>query len=248
MTAKAQKAFLLTFFSLTLAWGVFAAGLRTWTFRDDGQMKTSSGGNVSFKKKGRLDAAFVRTEGTNIVLLAHHGEYLTIALTNLCDADQVYLSRASGVTQSEANWVGQNAIVRNEMARRRIESAKLSEEAVARRRLADLELEAADKLDADAASLAGRATNLQFQAQCHQEMADTLTNTFSPSPVVGAFAIKTGGAAGIVSGAADQLQQDVARLRRQAQEKRTKAANLQRDAARLEQNAALEANSLARPQ
>ena len=40
-----------------------------WTFAEDGLMHSSSGGRWSFSKGGRLDAAFVRLEGTNVILL-----------------------------------------------------------------------------------------------------------------------------------------------------------------------------------
>ena len=47
--------------------------------------------------------------------------------------------------------------------------------------------------------------------------------------------------------AAEQLEQDIARLRHQAQEKRQKAANLPREAANLEQTAVAELNSMPHP-
>src|SRR3974390_1340523 len=101
MRAKAQKAALLILPAILVAWSAFAFDVRTWTFSQDGQMKTSSGGSVSFKKKGRFDAAFVRLENTNVVLLARSGEYLTIASTNLCDLDRDYVARATGRDDSE---------------------------------------------------------------------------------------------------------------------------------------------------
>lgn len=108
------------------------------------------------------------------------------------------------------------------MTRRRMESAKLNDEAAARRRLAQMELEAADKLDAQATNLAGRAGSLQFQAQVNQAQADGLRNTFALSPLVGDAAVKAEGSATIINGAADELAQGVSRLQRQAQEKRAR--------------------------
>src|SRR5215467_5697770 len=71
-----------------------AAELRTWTFSQDGQMKSSSGGVTSFKKKGRIDAAFVRVETNDVVLMAPRGEIITVALTNLSDLDRDFVARA----------------------------------------------------------------------------------------------------------------------------------------------------------
>jgi hypothetical protein len=235
---------------LATTWAALAGEVRTWTFSQDGQMITSSGGTVSFKRKGRVDAAFVRMETTNVVLLAPHQEYLTISTNNLSDNDRDYLarlSRLSGIDEWEAAGVPQNAMMKNEMSRRKIESAKLNDEAAAKRRSAETELEAADKLDAQAAGLASMAGSLQFQAQTNQVRAGGLNNSLAPSPLVTDTAVKVESAASISNGAADQLEQDIAKLRSQAQEKRLKAANLQREAANLEQTAAAEVKVMAHP-
>jgi hypothetical protein len=226
MTVRTQNAYLLFSIVLATTWAALAGELRTWTFGQDGQMNTSSGGTVSFKKKGRVDAAFVRMETTNVVLLAAHGEYLTTSTNNLSDTDRDYIARVSGIEESAAAWVGQNAMMKNEMSRRRIESAKLNDEAAVKRLLAEVELEAADKLDAQAAGL------LAGMAQTNQ---------------VGAEVVKLESAATIAGGATDELEQDIARLRHQAQEKRLRAANLQREAANLEQTAAAEVKVMSHP-
>lgn len=243
---KAQKA-LLSAGLLLLASASGAAEWRTWTFAQDGQMKTSAGGSVSFKKKGRLDAALFRADATNAVLLAGHGEYLTISVTNLSELDRSYVVRAAGIDSSEAAAVGQSAIVRNEMTRRTVEAARLREQAAGRRRLAEIEVDAADKLDAQAASLSARVGNLQAQAQNCETNADNLVSSVDSSPAAGGTYVKVKGAATIAAAAAAQLGEDLARLRRQAQEKRQKADCLQREAARLDQIAAEETKSAPAP-
>jgi hypothetical protein len=130
------------------------------------------------------------------------------------------------------------------MSRRKVEAAKLNDEAAAKRRLADAELDAADKLDAQAASLASRAENLQIQAQLKEAKALTLTNYTDPSALPNADYAKAKSDASIASSAAEQLEQDVAKLRQQAQERRQKAANLKQEAAQLEQTATAELGSL----
>lgn len=202
-------------------------------------MKTASGGTVSFKKMGRLDAIFVRAESTNVVLLATHGQCLTIPANNLCNLDRSYIVNITGVEHPAVVRVAQSAIVRNEMLRRRVEAAKLKDDAEASRRAAEIEMEAADELDSQAAVLAGRACDLD--SNTNQLNADISGG--SPDTVFTGGGTKSKRSATIASGAVAQLQEDLAKLRAQALEKRRKAENLQREATKLEQIASAELNS-----
>lgn len=249
MKVRSQQArlFLLVLFVLC-AWEAPAAELRTWTFSQDGQMRTSADGTVSFRKKGRLDAAFIRLETNNLVLLATRAGYVTIASTNLSELDRSYLARAAGIDDMEAARIQQSSVVRNEMARRRREAGKLRDEAAAGRRLAQVELDAADNLENEAARLAVRAGSLEIQAQSQETTADSINNSPAAAPLAGLAYVKSKSNATIAAGAADQLEQDIARLRHQAQDKRDRAAKLQREAATLEHTAdSEEANSMPRP-
>lgn len=81
---------------------VFATGVprmaneqRTWTFSQDGTMHSPSGDGWSFKKNGRLDAAFARLEGTNVILVsAVDGQYRAIPITSFSEDDRTYLRTA----------------------------------------------------------------------------------------------------------------------------------------------------------
>ena len=215
-------------------------------------MKTSSGGTVSFKKKGRIDAAFVRLETTNAVLQGLKGEFLTIPAVDLCEDDRSFLARISGIEEAEASWTAQSAIVRNELARRRVEAVKLKDDAAAKRALAQIETDAADKLEAQAASLAAKAGSLELQAHSYETNsssfaepdANCITNLTDIPSLTDEPALNTNATSSIQAGVARQLQEDIAKFRSQAQSKRQRATRLQQEAATLEQTArALESNS-----
>ena len=124
------------------------------------------------------------------------------------------------------------------MLRRRVEAAKLREDAAANRRDAQLELEAADELDSQAARLAGRQGALESETN-HID-GDISEN--SPVAALTGGCAKSKRAATIANGAVAQLQEDIIKLRGQAVEKRRKAEYLQREATTLEQTAAAELN------
>jgi hypothetical protein len=147
--------------------------------------------------------------------------------------------RASGLDQLDADQVDQPAVVKNEMSRRKLEAAKLRDEAVAKRRLAQAELEEADRLDNDASRLSGRAANLESQAQARQADADSVNASSASSPLAGADYVKVRSNASIATSAAAQLGEDITTIRRQAEDKRRKAASLQAEAAHLDQTAGL---------
>jgi len=202
-------------------------------------MKTSTGGTVSFKKRGRIDAGFIRLETTNVVLLAMHGEYLVLPANSFSDPDCAYLRKASGMEDSEAGCGGQSSMVRNEMSRRRREAAGLREQAASTRNLFGLELAAADQLDHEAAGLSRRATRLKTQAQAlsQKRSADDLNGPTSTSSSAEFGSVRVKGDASIVTSAAKQLEQDAAKLRSHAQEKRQNAMALSKKAADLEETA-----------
>jgi hypothetical protein len=210
--------------------------LRTWTFSQDGQMRTSAAGTMSFKKKGRLDAAFVRLETNKVVTLATRAGTLAIADTNLSEADLTYIARANRIDECRGAWVDQSSMVKNEMSRRRREAAQLRGEAAAGRRSAQAELEAADDLEKEAARLEGRCMILEIPPQVQVASAEPINNS-PPDSSAAHGCVKARNAAAIAAGAADQLQQDIARLHHQAQDKREKAARLQKQSASLEETA-----------
>jgi hypothetical protein len=197
-------------------------------------MRTSAGGTVSFKKKGRIEAVLVRVETTNAVLWTRHGEYLTIAACNLSDVDRSYLAKASAANEADPAWNGQPDVVRNEMSRRRREAAKLREDAALKRSQAQTELEAADKLESEAAKLSGKASEFESQAQAQHSSGEKTNNLAEVSVGNGTNTAKDFGKGSIAASAAAQLAQDSAGMRSLAQEKRNKAAALQKEADNLE--------------
>jgi hypothetical protein len=120
---------------------------RTWTFIQDGKMVNDSGATWTFKKNGRIDAALVRIDGTNVILLAPDATYRTLPATSLSPADRAYLRKASGVPDEEASPMAQAASAQSEASKRLMDATRLKNEAAARRRLAQLSLDAADRLD-----------------------------------------------------------------------------------------------------
>jgi hypothetical protein len=240
MTANSQKAwpFLICLW-IALVGTAAAAELRTWTFNQDGQMKTSLGGVTSFKKKGRIDAAFIRLESTNVVLLGAHREYFTIPERFLSDPDRDYVARSVRLNESDTALAGQSAIERNEMSRRKIEAAKVREDAAEKRRLADSELDQADKLDDEAAGLCRRASELKSQIGPPAGSTEPM-NAAADDPEASKITDgKFKGTAAIASGAVQQLAEDAARIQLQAKGKRQKAADLQKQARELDQTAGL---------
>jgi hypothetical protein len=231
MHASTLKAFLWTSFVSLITYAALPTEMRTWTFTQDGEMKTSAGGIVSFRKQGRLDARFVRLESTNAILLAVPGEYLTIPLVDLFDLDRAYIARTTGNDNSAAG-TAQTAIVRNEMSRRRVEAAKVREDAADRLRWAQNDLDEATQLDSDAARLSGKVDHFARLAQSETDSERAQT----PGEGSQASQIDLSKAkAHIASSAAEQLRQDIEKMRRQAQEKRQKGEALQREAAHLEE-------------
>ena len=211
---------------------------RTWTFSQDGKMQSPSGDEWSFKKKGRLDAALVGLEGTNVILLgAADGQYRIIAVTNLSEVDRAYLLRAKGMSESEGASIQQTVTAKNAAPRRKMDAARLKAEAASKRRVAQLEIEAAERLENDSGRLGSRAGSLEYQADHRARVADRIEN----SPVVGPRAslayVTTKGDATLKSSAADRLGEDSARLRREAADKRANAQRLDMEAADLEKMA-----------
>jgi S1-C subfamily serine protease len=92
---------------------------RTWTFINDGRMVSPSGGGWSFKKGGRLDAAFVRVDGTNVIVVADtDGQYRVIPVSSLSEGDCAYLVKAKGVSESDAASIKQAVAAKNAEAAR----------------------------------------------------------------------------------------------------------------------------------
>jgi len=223
-------------------WSASAAELRTWTFSQDGQMRTSASGTMSFKKQGRLDAALIRLETNNVVLLATCAGNLAIAATNLPVADITYVARANRIAKSRNACNEQSAMVKNEMFRRRREAAQLRNDAAAGRRSAQVELDAAVDLETQAAALEAGCGDIEIPVKDQTEDADAIDK--SPSHRLVCARLNPTNHAAIAAGAADQLRQDITRLRHEAQGKRQDADKLQKQAASLEATAeSEEANS-----
>jgi hypothetical protein len=202
-------------------------------------MVNQSGGTWSFKKNGRIDAAFVRLDGTNAVLLAPDATYRTLPLTSLSQTDRVYVRRARGVPEQEAENMAQIAPSQTAANRRVFEATRLKNQAAARRRLAQLALDAADGLENKAGELFGRAGGLAAHANCPDPVADTLQTLTGVSPRATEASVSARAEATVKEPDADSLRQDSVRLRNQAADKRASASRLQREAADLEEAARL---------
>jgi hypothetical protein len=84
----------ITFLVYSLFAAVSQAELHTWTFTTDGRIETGS--EVwTFRKGGRVDAEFVRRDGTNVILELPDGKSCKVPASSLSDADRVYLGGAT---------------------------------------------------------------------------------------------------------------------------------------------------------
>ncbi len=220
---------------------------RTWTFIQDGKMVSDSGSSWSFKKNGRIDAAFVRVDGTNAILLAPAASYRTLPVLSLSQTDRAYLRQAGALPDPEADKMAQAAAAQCAVSRRILEAARFKNEASAQRRLAQLSLEAADKLDNEATRLSARAGKRETHADRRGRAADTLETSRNLSPGATEGYVNSKGDAAIKTAAADNPEQDLVRLRNQAAEKRENAARFQKEAAELERVArSMEDDQMAR--
>jgi len=210
-------------------------------------MRTSADGTVSFKKKGRMDASFIRVETNCLVLLATRAGYVRIASTNLSEPDRLYICRLTAADEPDASLAGQSLLVRNELSRRKREATKLRDDAAAKRRLAQIELDDADGLENQAARLATRSTYFGIQLPTQELPVEPAVNSSNARPATATSGVNSNTAAAIAAGAADQLQLDIARFRHQAQDKRIRASKLQNEAAALERTAAEETHGVTCP-
>lgn len=197
-------------------------------------MRTASGGIVSFKKNGRLEAAFVRAETTNIVLLVRTGECRTIPAKSLSDSDAAYIAKLTKPDSAASGLVRPTMLKPDPAAEKRIQASQLKNHAASRRQLATMARETAAYLEAQADRMAARSATGQFKAQTPIDSGNVASNSSAASPLVADLPGNTGA----IAAEADELPQEIARLRREAQEKRRKAANIENEAASLEQMAA----------
>lgn len=202
-------------------------------------MVNQSGGTWSFKMNGRIDAAFVRLDGTNAVLFAPDATYRTLPLTSLSQTDRAYVRRAGGVTETEAENMAQIAPSQTAASRRVFEAARLKNQAAARRRLAQLALDAADGLENEAGELLSGAGRVAAQANCHDAVADTLRTPTGLSPRATEASVSARAEATVKESDAESLRQESVRLRNHAADKRASASRLKREAADLEDAARL---------
>jgi sugar (pentulose or hexulose) kinase len=207
---------------------------RTWTFTEDGKIVTDSGEAWSFKKKGRIDAAFVRMNGTNVILLTPDAKFRAVPVRSLSQSDRSYLEIAGGITQSEAANMAQAVAGQSAAAKRVIEATRLKNEAFARRRLAQLALDTADRLENEAAGLSGRAGGLASDAYWHDSVADTLETSSELSPAATEASVHARATAAIKNSGAENIMQDAVRLRHRAADERANAARFQSEAANFE--------------
>ena len=232
VTTRLQQACL--FAAVFTAWSLFAAEPRTWTFSQDGQMKTASGGSVSFKKNGRLDAEFVRLETNNVVLRVRHGEYRVIPAPSLSEVDRIYLARLTKAQNPQNGTTKQQVRLTNAASERKVQATVLRNRATARRQLAAMAREAAADLEAQADTLAAHPVDLPAQPQTRPELPSASKKSFAAVSASDEVAVNSS----VVTNQPDDAVQEAARLRREAEDKRQTAARMEEEAAHLEEMAA----------
>ena len=102
---------------------------RTWTFSQNG--RAESGAALSFRKGGRMDADYIRVEGTNMVVLCMAGQTYAIALTNFSEADRRFVDEVKGLPVDEASVVqAARANQQSIIARQRAEAVAKEKERI----------------------------------------------------------------------------------------------------------------------
>jgi hypothetical protein len=207
---------------------------RTWTFIEDGVMQCPTGGRWSFKKGGRVDAAFIGLKGTNVFVMAEDGTRRFFPVTSLSEKDRAYLKTASGMSELQAADVQRRATAQSVASMRKGDAAQMRTDAATKRRVAQLQLEEAARVENEAARLANRASSLEAQADSRARFADRVESSAVVPPKTSFAAVNARGTATVKAVAADGLEDDSARLGREAAEKRAYADDLLREASRLE--------------
>src|SRR5579863_5655973 len=67
------------------------AGPHTWTFVENGKIKMRSG-TISYGRGGRLDADFIRLDGTNVLLHFPYGGAGSLPIASLSEADRAFVA------------------------------------------------------------------------------------------------------------------------------------------------------------
>ena len=205
---------------------------RTWTFIEDGVMRCPSGGAEtawSFKKNGRLDAAFIGLQDTNVVLLAEDGTHRVIPATSLSENDRAYLKEARGISEEQAADIQKRAVANSAESIRRSEIARMRAEATIKRRAAELEIEAGKQLERDGVRHAGKmggAATVRIYGNVRAQSDPTLR------------AVTAEANAELRKDAADRAEENRTNARRQAGVKFANANRLNREADELEARAA----------
>ena len=198
-------------------------------------MRSPSGGQWSFKKNGRIDAALFGVEGTNVIVMClADGKQRVIPVASLSEDDRAYLKRANGVSEGEAVSINQAAAAKSAEAAREAEVIRLKAEAASKRRVARLDIQDALRLENDARRLGSRASSLEFQGDHRARVADTIESSAVVPPKVGFAYVNARASQGLKTGAADRLETELVGLSQQAADKRAHAATLEQEAADLE--------------
>jgi hypothetical protein len=224
-----------------------AAGeLRTWTFSEDGEMRGLSGGKWSFRKNGRLDAAFIGVQGTNVIVVVNDGNRRIVPAKCLSEDDRAYLKQASGLSESQAAEIGQRVAATSAESKRKTEAARIRAEAATKRHVAQLDSDAAGRLENEAARLGSRANSLEAKADRRARFTDNVESSALVSPKESLAYVRAKGSTSLKTGAADRVEDDLVQLQHEAADKRAHADKLLREAADLE-NMALAIDSGAAP-
>jgi len=224
---------------------------REWTFSEDGSARSSLGGFTSYRKNGRIEAAFVRLDdGTNALLQTTTGEYLTILTTAFSREDLAYLLGASGTTRTETAVMHQPAVGANGQASQHKSQARgLRDEAETKRKLAGIESDEAARLERDAERLGARTSEerrlwypdtiqgLESQAKHLNAAADRNETSVNRSAQANTIAQQAKAEAYLKLNAADRMENKQLSMRNEAATKRAKAAKLLQEASALERRA-----------
>jgi hypothetical protein len=204
---------------------------RTWTFIEDGVMRSPSGGSEAtwtFKKNGRLDAAFIGLEDTNVVLLAGDGTRRVIPAASLSENDRDYLKEGRGISEEQAADIKKQAVANSAESIRKSEIARMRASAETKRAAAKVELESAKRIEMSNSRKKGGqgvvTTEIYGSAKVRRD------------PTLAHVAAKAD--AERRKDAADQAKEDSTNLKSQADVKRANAAKLSREADQLEATAA----------
>jgi hypothetical protein len=136
------------------------AQMRTWTFSQDGTTQGQSG-VWSFRKGGRVEAQYIRREGTNVILqLKMDGKEKSVPMVCLSEDDWKYVWALMTASEQQKSQGEAAALTANQETKARTQAVVDQKQAETRQKLLEMAAQKekqASQLDAQAQRVGGSA-------------------------------------------------------------------------------------------